>query len=204
MGMETEPVRRPQAVRRASQPRARTTRGEDDSRKPYLFARLVDTRPAQYPDSRIDAPCSRSSRRLPAVVVSGSPLTVARPSRVLTGFLVRERYSAVVYALASDSFSARASDMTKRRALQRGRDARRGSRLYRSRSTSTLARRPPNYMRWHCRTAGRAKSSRFRHFGNGAAFAVSPRERLAKGDQCSDGPDRMRKPAVGAGTFRAR
>ena len=114
MGMETEPVRRPQAVRRASQPRARTTRGEDDSRKPYLFARLVDTRPAQYPDSRIDAPCSRSSRRVPAVVVSGSPLTVARPSRVLTGFLVRERYAAVLYAPSCDSFSARASGASRR------------------------------------------------------------------------------------------
>jgi hypothetical protein len=31
---------------------------------------------------------------LPAVTASGSPLTVARPSRNLTGFLVRERYAA--------------------------------------------------------------------------------------------------------------
>jgi hypothetical protein len=29
---------------------------------------------------------------LPAVVASGSPLTVARPSRFLTGFLARERF----------------------------------------------------------------------------------------------------------------
>jgi len=46
---------------------------------------------AQYPDLRISAVVLGTFPPFPAVAPSGSPLTVARPSRILTGFLVRER-----------------------------------------------------------------------------------------------------------------
>jgi hypothetical protein len=45
----------------------------------------------QYPDSRIVALVLAVFPPSPAVNASGSPLTVARPSRIYTGFLTRER-----------------------------------------------------------------------------------------------------------------